>query len=106
MLPLPVREREDPYRIGIWVEVERTAFDRVHELWDDPAQDKEPPFQAKLANDIPSFPVSCGLPVRLQLTSPKTRPDVFVPEGEHPLHREQCLGITAHRASEYSSYFE
>jgi hypothetical protein len=106
VLALPVREWKDPYRIGIWVEVERAAFERVRELWGDPTQDKEPPFQAKLANDIPSFSSTDGLSVRLQLTSPKTRPEVLVPESEHPLHREQCLGITAHRASEYSSYFE
>jgi hypothetical protein len=105
VLPLPVEEWEEPYRIGIWVEVERAAFDRVLELWDDPAQHREAPFQAKLANDIPSFPPTCGLRAHLQLTGPKTRPDVLVPESEHPLHREQCLGITAHRASEYSSYF-
>ncbi len=106
VLPLPVREWGDSYRLGIWVEVERATLDRVHELWDDPTQDKEPPFQVKLANDIPSLPSTRDLPVGLQLTGPKTRPDVLVPESEHPLHREQCLGITAHRASEYSSYFK
>lgn len=105
VLPLPVREWKDPYRIGIWVEVERATFDRVLDLWDDSVQHEEPPFPAKLANDIPSFRSTCGLPVRLQLTTPKTRPVVLVPECDHDLHREQCLGITAHRASEYSSYF-
>ena len=106
VLPLPVREWEDPYRIGVWVELEQSAFDRVLQLWEDPAQDKEPPFNAVLANDIPSFRSTCGLQVRLKLTSPKTRPNVLVPESEHPLHREQCLGITTHRANEYSSYFD
>ncbi len=106
VLPLPVKEWEDPYRIGIWVELEQRAFDRVLQLWEDPAQDKEPSFDAVLANDIPSFPSTCGLRVRLKLTSPKTRPDVLVPESQHPLHREQYLGITAHRANEYSSYFD
>jgi hypothetical protein len=102
VLPLPVREWEHPYRIGIWVEVERAAFDRVLELWDDSAQHEEPPFRAKLANDIPSLQSTRGLPVRLQLTTPKTRAVVLVPECDHGLHREQSLGITAHRASEYS----
>ena len=106
VLPLPVREWEHPYRIGIWVEIERAAFDRVLALWDDPAQHEEPPFRANLANDIPSFQSTRGLPVRLQLTTPKTRPVVLVPECDHGLHREQRFGITAHRASEYSSYLE
>lgn len=105
VLPLPVAEWAQPYRVGIWVEVERPTFDRVRELWRDPRQDREPAFEAKLANDIPSLPPTSGLSVRLQLTSPETRPDVLVPASEHPLHREQCIGITAHRASEYSSFF-
>src|SRR5262245_33772064 len=105
VLPLSVQEWEEPYRIGVWVEVERTVFERVLELGYDSAQHQTPPFQARLANDIPSFPSTCGLPVRVQLTGPKTRPDVLVPQIDHPLHREQCLGITAHRANEYSGYF-
>lgn len=104
VLPLPVEGRDEPYRIGIWVEVKQAAYDRVLGLWTDPAQNREPPLEAKLANDIPSFSSTCGLPVRLQLTGPKTRPDVLVAESDHSLHREQCAGITAHRASEYSSY--
>jgi hypothetical protein len=39
VLPLPVEEWKSPYRIGIWVEVQRNAFDRVLQLWEDPAQD-------------------------------------------------------------------
>jgi len=105
VLPLRVVDWDNPYRIGIWVELDRVAYARVLELWDDPSQSKEPSLHAKLANDIPSFPSTCGMPVRLQLTGPKTRPDVLVPAGDHPLHREQCLGITSHRANEYSTYF-
>ncbi len=104
VLPLPVHESKDPYRIGIWVEVERATFDRVLKLWDDSAQHEEPPFGATLANDIPSLQSTRGLPVRVQLTTSKTRPVVLVPECDHGLHQEQCVGITAHRASEYSSY--
>lgn len=105
VLPLRVVEWEKPYRIGLWVEVGRTTFDRVQELWDAPDQDKEEPFFAVIANEIPSFPSTIGLKVKLQLTGPTSRPDILVSESEHPLHREQHLGISVHRANEYSSYF-
>jgi hypothetical protein len=105
VLPLPVEGWDEPYCIGLWVKVDRSAFDRVLELWDDPAQSDEPPFDAAIANDIPSLPSTLGLPVHLQLTSPTSRPYALVPACAHPLHREQCAGITAHRASEYSGFF-
>jgi len=105
VLPLLVKEWDGPYRIGVWVEVEKNAFDRIRDLWKDPAQGKAPPFLARIANEIPLLPHTNELPVLLQLTSPTDRADVIVPESEHPLHREQRLGITAHRANEYSRYF-
>jgi hypothetical protein len=105
VLPLQVSGRHDPYRIGIWVEVEHCAFDRVRELWDSADQDQEPAFFANIANAIPSLPATFGLPVMLKLTGPTSRPDVLIPESTHPLHREQCAGISVHRAHEYSSYF-
>ena len=105
VLPLPVDGWDEPYSIGIWVRVEPGVFQRILDLWEDPAQSDEPPFDAWLANDIPSFPETMGLPVQLQLTGPTSRPYVLVPPSAHPLHREQCSGITAHRASEYSGFF-
>ena len=103
-LPLRVDEWNEDYHIGIWVEVGRETFSRILDTWTDPDQEKEPPMPAMLANDIPSFEPTCGMAVTLQLTGPTTRPQVLVPESDHPLHREQCLGISAHRAIEYSSY--
>ena len=32
VLPLPVESRADPYRIGLWVEVAQSDFERVYEL--------------------------------------------------------------------------
>lgn len=105
VIPLPVAGWGKPYRIGAWVEVERAAFDRIRELWDAADQETEPPFVAQLANNIPSLPSTLDLSVQLQLIGPTIRPDILVPESKHPLHREQCQGITAHRAHEYSSLF-
>lgn len=105
VLPLPVEGWDEPYCIGIWVKVDRGAFQRVMELWEDPAQSDEPPFDAALANDVPSLPATLGLAVHLQLTGPTSRPYALVPACAHPLHREQCAGITVHRASEYSGLF-
>lgn len=102
ILPLPVSGREHSYNLGVWVEVNREAFFRVIDLWHDPDQANEPPFDATLANRLPDLPETSGLPVRLQLTGPTTRPRITVPASGHPLHREQRHGIAAHRASQYT----
>lgn len=103
VIPLNIAGRESPYRIGAWVEVDRTTFKRVAALWSDPHQDREPAFPAQLANNIRFLPATLGLPVHLKLTGETSRPDILVPESYHPLHREQCVGISEHRAHEYSA---
>ncbi len=105
LLPLPVAERENPYNIGLWVEVSQQAFERVYELWDEENQTEEPAFQAKIANDIRIHPPACGLAASLSLTGPTTRPFVTLSPAEHPLVGEQSRGISAHRAAQYSSLF-
>lgn len=37
VLPLLVYERDLPYRIGVWVEVDEAGFQHIRERWDDPA---------------------------------------------------------------------
>jgi hypothetical protein len=105
LLPLPVFGREEPYCIGLWVEVEKTAFERIYELWSEPDQASEPPFSAKIANTIPILPNTVGLSAFLYLTGPSTRPNVVLSHEEHTLCIEQKIGITAHRAYEYTSIF-
>ena len=103
VLPLPVSGRDVPYNIGLWVEVEEAAYDRIIELWDDPDQADEPPLPARIANHIPMLPETLGLEAALRLTGPKSRPNVFVALPGHPLHDEQTGGITVHRAFEYTA---
>jgi len=105
LLPLPVESRDRPYSIGLWVRVEEATFRRVIQLWSEPDQASEPPFDAWVANTIPTVPGALGLPVMLHLTGPTTRPRLEVVAQGHQLAVEQSRGITAHRANEYSSLF-
>lgn len=105
VLPLKVDAREHVYNIGLWVELNKTDFERVYELWEEPNQSKEPPFEARIANSIPTLPDTICLTVVLQLTGAASRPQVFVSPSSHPLYIEQTEGISEHRAYEYSSLF-
>lgn len=105
LLPLPVESRKHPYCIGLWVEVSRSSFERIYDLWDSEEQLSEMPFEAQLANEIPTVSGSRGLEAELRLTGPTTRPDVLLRLSSHPLYIEQAKGIDAHRVSEYTSLF-
>lgn len=101
-LPLPVHQRDEPYSLGLWVELGQAGFERIYELWDDPDQSSESPFSVSIANAIPTLSDTNGLPAELRLTGPTTRPQVFLVRGDHVLVAEQTQGITGHRAYEYS----
>ena len=104
VLPLSVASRDRAYNIGLWVELSQLSFERIHALWEEPAQANEPPFEVQIANDLPFMPSTRGTPARLQLTGPATRPEVTVLPTKSPIYEEQSKGITAHRANEYSAY--
>lgn len=101
VLPLPVLQRDHPYNLGVWVELQQSDFERIYELWDDLDQSSEPPFAVSLANAIPTLGNTNGLKAQLRLTGPTTRPQVYLALDDHPLAREQNLGISTHRVSEY-----
>jgi hypothetical protein len=103
LLPIPVRGRSVPYRIGLWAEVEESTFGRIYALWDDPSQVDEPLLPAILANDVPLVPSTLGIEIDIRLTGPTTRPDFHMRDTPHPLAIEQRRGVDAHRALEYGS---
>ncbi|MFF7065044.1 DUF2199 domain-containing protein [Pseudomonas sp. NPDC008258] len=102
-LPLPVLQRDEPYSVGVWVELRQPDFERIYELWDDPDQSSEPPFAVSLANAIPTLGDTNGLHAQLRLTGPTTRPQVVLMPSDHALAVEQTFGISIHRAHEYSA---
>ena len=103
LLPIPVRGRGIPYRIGIWAEVDEPTYARIYELWEDSSQVDEPLLPATLANDVPLVPSTIGMEIDIRLTGPTTQPDFFLRDTPHPLAVEQRRGVSAHRALEYGT---
>jgi len=74
----------------------------VLELWDSTSQAQEPPFAALLANHVPGYPETVGLPVQMRLTGPTTRPALaFEPAERHPLALEYRAGVSVHRVMDW-----
>jgi hypothetical protein len=102
VMPFAVREQHRDYSLGVWVEVEKSSFDRILELWKDEQQSEEPPFSGRLANLIPFHESTLGLLVDVRLTGPNTRPQFFLRQSTHMLYLEQVHGISLHQAAQYT----
>jgi hypothetical protein len=105
VLPIPVQGRDLPYSWGVWAEVNKESFDRILALWSDENQASEPPLQGTLANEIPLFEGTLGLPLKIRLTGPTTRPAFHLDESPHPLWTEQRYGVDERRVDEYNHSF-
>jgi hypothetical protein len=93
-------------RWGLWAEISQSALARVVERWDDPQQADEPPFSGLLANVVPTYPDTLGIPLVVRLTGPTTRPSFqFAPGVVHPFAEECLAGVSLHRVREWNSIF-
>jgi hypothetical protein len=87
---------------GLWAEVAEADFDEIVALWRDPDQDRHPPIRARVANRVPGYPTTIGMPVELRLTGPKTRPKLSVPPDVTHVFGVECrTGVTSHQVYEW-----
>jgi len=101
---LPVRLLDAPgdSAWGFWAEIAEADSATIWNAWDDPHQDRIPPMPARLANRVPGYADTIGLPVSLRLTGPKTRPELsFSRESLHPFVKECLDGVCIHRFKEW-----
>ncbi|HEU5169016.1 MAG TPA: DUF2199 domain-containing protein [Gemmatimonadales bacterium] len=101
---LPVRVRGEARDVcwSVWIEVEESVYRRVQDLWADAAQSEEPPLPGVMANALPGYPPTLGLPGRFQLVGPQEAPRFALAPGlDHPLAAEQRDGVYPERALEW-----
>jgi hypothetical protein len=104
LLSIPIHGGGGDVAWGVWVEVSASDWERAYEVWDDPAQDRLPPFPAQLANKLRGYEGTVGLPGRVRLTGPKMAPLFeFDPDVDHPIAREQREGVAPERVVEWVS---
>ena len=100
VLTIPVVDDEDDFRFGVWSSLSKTSFDRVLELWDEPASVDEPAYFGWFSNSLPGYPETLNLPLDVITQDFEYRPELVLHDGDHPLIREQREGITTARVRE------
>jgi hypothetical protein len=102
-LPVVVTDRPEELWWGIWAEVSEETFERVLDLWLDPDQAGEAPFDGECANVIPTYPDTLGLRLTVRLTGPSSRPQFRFASGvSHPFVQECESGIDSHKADQWN----
>ena len=96
VLSIPVAGLDEPWGLGLWVEVAKADFDRYVELFNEDAPD-EPPFPGTIANDFPGFPDALGARVEVRLLSATERPAFRAVDAASELGRAQHGGIDTRR---------
>lgn len=104
VLYVPIRGEAKPIGWGLWAEVEAPTYHRIGDLWDDPDQGAEPPLACTLANALPNYPSTLGLPGALQLRSPTLRPALTLSPSGHPFAVEANAGVPFERALEWRAW--
>lgn len=100
LLKLQFNEQPDYYGWGVWIEVQEQDFYRYVELYDKDGSG-EPPVSGTIANSMPGYPDTLGVPVMVQFQNSTSRPAVLVPTHiGHPLALEQVAGIDNRRYHE------
>jgi hypothetical protein len=102
LLTIPVLDADDDFRYGVWSSLSAASFERIVELWDDPARIEEAPYFGWLSNSIPGYPDTASLPLSVITGSLELRPSFLLDDGDHPLIREQREGITTNRVLEFA----
>ena len=106
VLEVPIKDEGRTIGWGVWVEVSDQVYQRVDELWEAPNQNEEPPLPCTLANDIPHYPSTRGLPGTIQLTGPTTQPSlVLASDLEHLFAVEAREGVHIERSLEWRLWF-
>ena len=102
VIPMNIQNSDENYCLGSWVEVQAEPYKAILALWDNDEQASQPAFDGWLANDIPYSKNSMGCQVKVQLTRPKSVPELTIVDEQCTLYAEQVSGISLHRANEFT----
>jgi hypothetical protein len=96
LVELPIRDIDDYFAFGAWVEVDRGAFQKIGDLWWDEHGRDEPPFPGRLANELGPYVSTSGLGCEVQLREASRVPSITL-RSDHALTKDQRSGITMER---------
>jgi hypothetical protein len=99
-LEIPVEGEPEPFAWGVWVDLSERDFAQWANSFHLEKREDIGPFAGYLGSVLPCYPNTFNHHVVMHLRDKGTRPYVEVSQSDHPLHIEQCGGITRARLIE------
>jgi hypothetical protein len=100
VLEIPVLDGDEVFTWGVWVSLSEKNFDRMHEVWNNPGREEEPPYFGWLSTEVPGYPSTINLKILVHTRQLGQRPAIELEQTDHPLAVEQHEGITMARVRE------
>lgn len=97
---IPVHESIDPFEWVVWISVSEVSFQRVVAAWEQPGREAEQPYFGWLSSEIPIYPSTLNLKTNVHTRPVGERPTIVLEPTDHPLAREQRIGISLARVHE------
>ncbi len=105
-LDIPVIGASEPFVWNVWVALDQENYDKFMQYYHRTARSHIKPFPGFLSAELPLYPSTENLRVRVQLRDDGVRPYVELDASKHPLAMEQRNGISADRVAEFYAYYE
>jgi hypothetical protein len=99
-IEISVHGEAQPFAWGAWVNVSEADFNLFEKAFHNAERSQVGPFAGYLANALPGYPDTLNLHVRAHLRNDGIRPYIEVAPSEHPLHQEQCRGMSPARLAQ------
>ena len=96
LLQLPIQGSSETLGFGVWSSLSKANFSRYREHYDEDLSNWEPMF-GWLSNQLPVFPDTLSLPLRVQTQGKGTRPFFMLENEDHELVRAQRDGISVEK---------
>ena len=100
---IPVLDSAEIFVWGVWVSVSEESFRYIHEKWDSPIDDNEPPRFAWLYTWLRGYPDPADIKCHLFLRSGNQRPRIVLEATDYPLAVDQRRGITLERVKQIAA---
>jgi hypothetical protein len=100
VMQMPIAGYDDRFGFGVWAEIDAADFRTYFHHFDSPRNSHLGPFDGSIANALPGFPETSGLPCRIHLKDGGRRPILEMVASAHALAVAQANGLELERAIE------
>jgi hypothetical protein len=102
-LEIPIQGSDEVFLWGVWAKIKESVYDEISDHWDIEGRERKiGPYKGLLANSLALYAETLNLHLKINIMRLGVRPRFHVEDGQHPLAKEQNLGISETTAQSYA----